>query len=86
MGHWLESPYTRYFSGEVDFQYELSADHSSLTRWRNRLDEAGAEKLLAQTIEAGVRQPSLRMSLCRLFGFLWIQPDRTDGLPVARVS
>ena len=34
------------------FQHELPCDPSSLTRWRNRLDEAGAEELLAQTIEA----------------------------------
>jgi len=49
---WLESPTMQYFTGEVYFQHELRCDPSSLTRWRNRLDEAGAEELLAQTTEA----------------------------------
>ena len=49
---WLESPYMQYFTGEVYLQHELPCDPSSLTRWPNRLDEAGAEELLAQTIEA----------------------------------
>ena len=43
---WLESPYMQRFTGEVYFQHELPCDPSSLTRWRNRLDEAGAEELL----------------------------------------
>jgi len=57
---WLESPYMQYFTGEVYFQHELPCDPSSLTRWRNRLDEAGAEELLAQTIEAAKTLKAIR--------------------------
>ena len=49
-----------YFTGEVYFQHELPCDPSSLTRWRNRLDEAGAEELLAQTIEAAKTLKAIR--------------------------
>jgi len=44
----------------VYFQHELPCDPSSLTRWRNRLDEAGAEELLAQTIEAAKTLKAIR--------------------------
>ncbi|KAF0284704.1 transposase [Spiribacter roseus] len=57
---WLESPYMQYFTGEVYFQHELPCDPSSLTRWRNRLDEPGAEELLAQTIEAAKTLKAIR--------------------------
>ena len=49
---WVENPYWQYFCGEVYFQTDLPCDPSSLTRWRERLGEAGVEELLAQTIEA----------------------------------
>ena len=49
---WLENPYMQYFCGEVFFQTRLPCDPSSLTRFRQRLGEAGVEELLAQTIEA----------------------------------
>ena len=47
---WLENPYWQYFTGEVYFQTRLPCDPCSLTRWRQRLGEAGMEELLAQTI------------------------------------
>ncbi|AAM39954.1 IS5-like element IS1478 family transposase [Xanthomonas campestris pv. campestris] len=49
---WLENPYWQFFTGEVVFQTRLPCDASSLTRWRQRLDEAGMEELLAHTINA----------------------------------
>lgn len=49
---WLENPYWQYFTGEVVFQTRLPCNPSSLTRWRQRLGEAGMEELLAQTIAA----------------------------------
>lgn len=51
-GRWLENPYWQFFTGEVFFQTRLPCDPSSLTRWRQRLGEAGLEELLAQTIAA----------------------------------
>ena len=49
---WLENPYWQFFCGEAIFQTRFPCDPSSLTRFRNRLGEAGVEELLAQTIEA----------------------------------
>ncbi len=49
---WLENPYWQFFCGEVFFQTRFPCDPSSLTRFRQRLGEAGVEELLAQTIEA----------------------------------
>lgn len=49
---WLENPYWQFFTGEVVFQTKLPCNPSSLTRWRQRLGEAGMEELLAQTIAA----------------------------------
>ena len=48
---WVENPYWQYFCGETYFRYELPIDPSSLTRWRQRIGEEGAELLLAQTVE-----------------------------------
>ncbi|UMA59684.1 hypothetical protein BXU04_05145 [Xanthomonas oryzae pv. oryzae] len=47
---WLKNPYWQFFTGEVVFQTCLPCDPSSLTRWRQRLGEAGMEALLAHTI------------------------------------
>lgn len=52
---WVENPYWQYFSGEKFFQHELPIDPSSMTRWRQRVGEAGAEELLRETIQAGLR-------------------------------
>ena len=50
---WLENPYWQCFCGEVWFQTDLPCDPSSLTRYRQRLGEAGLEELLALTVETG---------------------------------
>jgi transposase, IS5 family len=50
---WVENPYWQYFSGERAFQHRVPADASSMTRWRQRLGEAGAEQMLRETIETG---------------------------------
>ena len=52
---WIENPYWQYFSGMRRFQHTLPIDSSSMTRWRNRMGEAGAERLLQETIEAGLK-------------------------------
>lgn len=52
---WTENPYWQFFSGEKFFQHELPIDPSSMTRWRKRVGEAGAEELLRETIRAGLR-------------------------------
>lgn len=56
---WVENPYWQHFSGEQFFQYELPIDPSSMTRWRQRLGEAGAEAMLKETIETGLRMKAI---------------------------
>lgn len=51
---WTENPYWQHFSGRQFFEHTLPIDPSSMTRWRKRLGEAGAETMLKATIEAGV--------------------------------
>lgn len=58
--HWLENPYWQHFSGERYFQHRLPIDASSMTRWRQRLGEAGAEQMLRETIAAGIRMGAIR--------------------------
>lgn len=52
---WVENPYWQLFSGEKFFRHQLPIDPSSMTRWRQRVGEAGAEELLRETIQAGLR-------------------------------
>ncbi len=59
---WVENPYWQVFTGETYLQTEVPIDPSSLTRWRQRLGEAGLEELLAATIAAGQRSGALRTS------------------------
>jgi len=48
----LENGYWQYFCGYEYFQHEFPCDSSSMTRWRKRLGEKGAEKLLSETLRA----------------------------------
>jgi len=54
VAHWVENPYWQQFSGEHYFQHRAPIDGSSMTRWRQRLGEAGAEQMLRATIETGM--------------------------------
>jgi transposase, IS5 family len=51
---WVENPYWQHFSGMRYFQHRMPIDPSSMTRWRKRLGDAGAEQMLRATIEAGI--------------------------------
>jgi transposase, IS5 family len=51
---WLENPYWQYFCGNEYFEHEYPIDASSMTRWRQRVSDAGMEKLLGETINAGL--------------------------------
>ena len=57
---WLENPYWQYFCGESHFQTEWPIDPSSLTRYRQRIEESGCEWLLQQTIRAGLKSGTVR--------------------------
>lgn len=60
VAHWVENPYWQHFSGERYFQHRLPIDGSSMTRWRQRLGEAGAEQMLRATIETGIKMGAIR--------------------------
>ena len=47
VARWVENPYYQHFCGEVFFQHRPPIDPSSLTRWRYRIGEEGAEWLLS---------------------------------------
>ena len=47
----MQNPYWQYFCGYICFQKEAPLEVSSLTRFRERLGEEGAEELLKQTVE-----------------------------------
>ena len=57
---WVENPYWQRFSGMRYFQHAVPIAPSSMTRWRKRLGEAGAEQMLRETIEAGMRMNAIR--------------------------
>ena len=57
---WVENPYWQHFSGVRYFQHSMPIDPSSMTRWRKRLGEAGAEQMLRATIEAGMKMKAIR--------------------------
>jgi len=57
---WVENPYWQHFSGRQYFEHELPIDPSSMTRWRKRLGEAGAEAMLKVTIDTGIEMGAVR--------------------------
>ena len=57
---WVESPYFQYFCGEAYFQHKPPIHPTSLTRYRQRLGQAGVEALLRATIEAGKANKVIR--------------------------
>jgi IS5 family transposase len=57
---WVENPYWQCFSGMKFFEHEAPIDPSSMTRWRKRIGEAGAEELLKETIQAGLKTKAVK--------------------------
>lgn len=52
---WVENPYWQHFSGNQYFEHSKPIDPTSMTRFRNRISEAGAEELLKETIATGLK-------------------------------
>lgn len=59
---WVENPYWQYFCGEQYFQHELPIDPSSMTRWRKRIGEDGAQLILKLTLTAGMQSGAVQPS------------------------
>jgi len=51
IGQWQENPYWQYFCGEVYFQHRAPFDPTELIKFRKRIGEEGAEKLLKLSID-----------------------------------
>jgi len=51
LDRWVENPYWQYFCGEVYFQHDLPFDRTELIKFRQRIGEAGAEKILEASID-----------------------------------
>jgi transposase, IS5 family len=69
---WVENPYWQYLSGMQFFEHDPPINRSSMTRWRKRIAEAGAENLLKETIAAG-----LKIKSGKLRPFKRIEADTT---------
>ena len=54
VSRWVENPYWQHFSGMDWFKHKVPIHPSSMSRWRKRIGNAGAEQLLKETIEAGL--------------------------------
>ena len=59
---WVQNPYWQYLSGMRYFQHAAPLHPSSMSRWRGRAGQAGAEELLEQTIRAGVQMKAIKKS------------------------
>lgn len=59
---WVENPYWQYLSGMKHFEHGRPIDPSSMTRWRKRVGEAGAEAMLKETIAAGLALRAIKPS------------------------
>jgi IS5 family transposase len=76
VAHWVENPYWQHFSGERYFQHRAPIEPSSMTRWRQRLGESGAEQMLRVTIETGIEMGAIRPAQLKR-----INVDTTAGGP-----
>ena len=57
---WVENPYWQHFCGMKFFEHTLPIDPSSMTRWRKKIGEQGAESLLAQSIATGLKTETIK--------------------------
>jgi len=51
---WVENPYWQHLCGSKYFEHEVPIHATSMTRWRRKIEAAGAEQMLAETIAAGL--------------------------------
>jgi len=56
---WTENPYWQHFCGMKHFEHEMPIHPASMTRWRKKAGDAGMEKLLAETITAGLKTEAI---------------------------
>ena len=61
---WQENPYWQYFCGEAFFQHEKPFDPTELIKFRKRIGEEGAEKLLKLSINLFSRKEVEEKEVC----------------------
>ena len=59
---WVENPYWQYLSGMKYFEHTRPIDPSSMTYWRKRVGQTGAEKMLMETIATGLKLKAVKPS------------------------
>lgn len=59
---WMENPYWQYFCGETYFQHEFPIHPTSMTKWRHRMSEEDAQRLLSLTIDLGLKTNTIKRS------------------------
>jgi IS5 family transposase len=59
---WVENPYWQYLSGMKYFEHARPIDPSSMTYWRQRVGQAGAEAMLQETLETGLTIKAIKPS------------------------
>lgn len=52
---WVENPYWQYFCGEIFFEHRPPTTQPTLSRWRAKLGESGAEEMLRETLRCARR-------------------------------
>jgi len=52
---WVDEPYWQCLCGSKYFEHQLPIHPTSMTRWRKKIAVAGAEKLLEETLAAGLQ-------------------------------
>jgi IS5 family transposase len=71
----VENPHFPYFCGEEFFQHVLVFDHSSLTRWRQRMGEEQLQALLQESLAVATRTQAMKLSdLARVVIDTTVQP------------
>lgn len=57
---YIENPYFQFFCGEEFFQHQIPFDRSSLTRWRQRMEEEKLQALIQESLSVASRTGALR--------------------------
>jgi IS5 family transposase len=60
---WVENPYWQYFCGMKFFVHRLPTDTTTMVKWRKRVNSAGGEAMLKQTISTGLKCGFIRPSM-----------------------
>jgi len=60
VARWVENPYWQCFCGCTHFQHELPIDPSLMTKWRQKVQAEGMDKLLEVTIKTGLKTGTLK--------------------------